>query len=78
MTAEEFFVPGELYRWLGDSEIYLVLALDLAEGKTDSRKFWDSHIAVQFLACDGYVFWRTSSRRAEVLDGKCSNFVKVT
>ena len=76
MTAEEFFVPGELYRWLGDSEIYLVLEVDAHD--YDGEEFRKTHFAVQFLACDGYVFWRTSSRRAEVYEGQCSNFVKVT
>lgn len=77
MKAEEFYVPGELYRWLGDGEIYLVLALDFGEEKTD-RKFWDKHIAVQFLACDGDVFWRTSPRSVEAHEGQCGKYVKVT
>lgn len=76
MTAEEFFVPGELYRWLGDSEIYLVLEVDAHD--YDGEEFRKTHFAVRFLACDGHAFWRTSSRRAEVYDNQCSNFVKVT
>jgi hypothetical protein len=77
MKAEEFFVPGNLYRWLGDNEIYLVLALDFGEEKPN-RKFWDSHITVQYLACNGEVLWLTLPRSVEVYKGQCRNFVKVT